>query len=216
MTKPSDGAVEAAREFFLQEHGRVWLAESHALAEIIDRLAVAPAVKAAYNSGTNQVAAVDVALHKGGHGWPGTGRGRVETIESMMNQLAAAEVEVERLKAERGSALDREQLGQIVRMVWLKWANQQDSPKPSWLESWDEMQEEDREVDRQIGEAVAAVCVSPELLRVEAECDALREAAQDAWDCGSVAGKAYRRNYLCPKCAGKLRAALANLERSPR
>lgn len=49
----------------------------------------------------------------------------------------------------------RESLGREVRRVWLAWANEQPSQKPSWLLSWDSLSEADREVDRRIGEALA-------------------------------------------------------------
>ncbi len=60
--------------------------------------------------------------------------------------------------AERGSAAPdsdlREFLGKLVRAEWVKWAREQPSPKPSWLQSWDELTEPEREVDRRIGEAI--------------------------------------------------------------
>lgn len=49
---------------------------------------------------------------------------------------------------------DRESLGQMVRHVWVEWASEQESPKPSWLVSWEGLSEPDREVDRRIGEAL--------------------------------------------------------------
>src|SRR5436305_1783094 len=51
--------------------------------------------------------------------------------------------------------LDREQLGQLVRETWIAWANEQPTPKASWLISWNNLAEPDKEVDRRIGEAVA-------------------------------------------------------------
>ena len=44
-----------------------------------------------------------------------------------------------------------EELGKEVRRVWLEWASERPSPKPSWLLSWDELSEEEKEVDRRIG-----------------------------------------------------------------
>lgn len=49
---------------------------------------------------------------------------------------------------------DRESLGQMVRRVWVDWASEQASPKPSWLVPWEGLAEPDREVDRRIGEAL--------------------------------------------------------------
>jgi len=51
--------------------------------------------------------------------------------------------------------LDREQLGRMVREIWVKWAREQPNPKPSWLKPWEELSEPDREVDRRIGEGIA-------------------------------------------------------------
>jgi hypothetical protein len=67
--------------------------------------------------------------------------------------------------------LDREDLGERVREVWIDWAKTQPDPKPSWLLPWDEMSEKDREVDRRIGETIAheATEVLREQLRAEQE-----------------------------------------------
>lgn len=50
--------------------------------------------------------------------------------------------------------IDREELGRVVREVWMEWAREQPDPKPSWLTPWDGLSEPDREVDRRIGEAL--------------------------------------------------------------
>ena len=50
--------------------------------------------------------------------------------------------------------MDREQLGRLVRETWVKWAQQQPSPKPHWLHPYNKLAEPDKEVDRLIGEAV--------------------------------------------------------------
>ncbi|MBD2437388.1 hypothetical protein [Nostoc sp. FACHB-110] len=50
--------------------------------------------------------------------------------------------------------MNREELGIIVRRVWVRWAKKQENPKASWLISWDELEEHYKEVDRQIGESV--------------------------------------------------------------
>lgn len=49
---------------------------------------------------------------------------------------------------------NREQLGMLVRHVWIKWAQEQPNPKPSWLVPWIELSEADRDVDRRIGVAL--------------------------------------------------------------
>ena len=48
----------------------------------------------------------------------------------------------------------RDTLGRVVRTAWVKWANTQPNPKPTWLTSFDDLSEPDKEADRQIGEAV--------------------------------------------------------------
>lgn len=77
--------------------------------------------------------------------------------------------ELQRLRAERESSWDREQLGQLVRMAWVEWAKEQDNPKPSWLVPWEELPESDKEADRRIGEFIASKSVNPEMLKLEAE-----------------------------------------------
>lgn len=126
--------------------------------------------------------------------------------------LTALREENERLKAERASSLDRDYLGQIVRMAWVAWAQKQPSPKPSWLVPWSELNEVDREADRCIGEAVAKVCVTPELLKVEqraeaaeAERDRLRERVEAvARELESLGKRSTDYDYA----ARQLRAAL--------
>ena len=51
--------------------------------------------------------------------------------------------------------ITRETLGRMVREAWVRWAETQPSPKPSWLVPYDELAELDKEADRQIGEAIA-------------------------------------------------------------
>lgn len=48
----------------------------------------------------------------------------------------------------------REELGQLVRKIWIEWAGEQAANGPvsrGWLLPWDQMSEDDREVDRRIG-----------------------------------------------------------------
>lgn len=49
----------------------------------------------------------------------------------------------------------REEYGRMVRQAWVKWAQTQPNPKPSWLAPYDDLSEADKEADRQIGEFVA-------------------------------------------------------------
>jgi len=55
--------------------------------------------------------------------------------------------------------LDREELGKIVREVWVAWAKQnpklKDRLKPEYLVQFDDLDEDDKECNRLIGEAVA-------------------------------------------------------------
>lgn len=61
----------------------------------------------------------------------------------------------DKLDGNRPLPFDRDQLGRFVREAWVRWAETQPSPKPSWLVPYDELAESDKEADRQIGEAVA-------------------------------------------------------------
>lgn len=47
---------------------------------------------------------------------------------------------------------ERDRLGAIVREVWIAWAKEQPTPKPSWLVPYKQLSEPDKEVDRRIGE----------------------------------------------------------------
>lgn len=50
--------------------------------------------------------------------------------------------------------MDRDFLGEVVRIAWISWAVAQSNPKPSWLVPYAELAEPDKEADRQIGESV--------------------------------------------------------------
>lgn len=81
----------------------------------------------------------------------------VEAAEARATALAA---EVERLGAaptdgNRPLPFDRDELGRMVREAWVRWAETQPFPKPSWLVPYDELPEPDKEADRQIGETIA-------------------------------------------------------------
>lgn len=62
---------------------------------------------------------------------------------------------VEAKNGARAISTDRETLGRFVREAWVRWAQTQPSPKPTWLVPYDDLSEPDKEADRQIGEAVA-------------------------------------------------------------
>ena len=42
----------------------------------------------------------------------------------------------------------------MVREVWVKWAQEQPSPKETWLLPWNKLSESEKEVDRRIGETL--------------------------------------------------------------
>lgn len=48
----------------------------------------------------------------------------------------------------------RDLFGRLVREAWVRWAQTQPDPKPSWLVPYDELSEPDKEADRQIGETM--------------------------------------------------------------
>lgn len=67
------------------------------------------------------------------------------------------ECDASRLIAERVAkpvGIDRESLGRHVREAWVRWAQTQPNPKPSWLVPYDELSEADKEADCQIGEHI--------------------------------------------------------------
>jgi hypothetical protein len=64
--------------------------------------------------------------------------------------LPGSNVQSVRIDAE--DLISRERLGIIVRILFMKWAESQPTPKPSWLVPWMQLSEEEREIDRRIGE----------------------------------------------------------------
>jgi hypothetical protein len=62
---------------------------------------------------------------------------------------------IDQMDGGRSLPLDRDTLGRMVREAWIRWAETQPSPKPSWLVPYDALSECDKEADRQIGETVA-------------------------------------------------------------
>lgn len=49
-----------------------------------------------------------------------------------------------------------EELGKLVREVWIQWAREQPTIKEHWLTPWECLSESDKEVDRRIGLAIQA------------------------------------------------------------
>jgi hypothetical protein len=62
---------------------------------------------------------------------------------------------MDQLDGNRPLPYSRDTLGRMVREAWVRWAQTQDNPKPSWLVPYDDLEEQDKEADRQIGEAIA-------------------------------------------------------------
>jgi len=58
------------------------------------------------------------------------------------------------------SPFDREYLAREVRVAWVRWAEQQANPKPSWLVPYDGLSEPDKEADRQIGEHIQSIVLA--------------------------------------------------------
>jgi hypothetical protein len=56
---------------------------------------------------------------------------------------------------EKPLPMGRDHLGREVRTAWVRWAELQPNPKPSWLVPYDELSEPDKEADRLIGEYIA-------------------------------------------------------------
>lgn len=100
---------------------------------------------------------------------------KADTILSLLFQSSAYKAG----DGNRPLPFDRDQLGRFVREAWVRWAEQQEAPKPNWLLPYDELSESDKEVDRQIGEAVA---------RWTLIGDAARYAFRDDFKAGERAG----------------------------
>lgn len=80
---------------------------------------------------------------------------------------------------------DPESLGRLVRKVWIAWAKEQPSPKPSWLVPYGELPPEQQEVDNRIGDAVCvATCrtLRAENAKLKAELTDLRSRRNDLAD----------------------------------
>ena len=115
----------------------------------------------------------------------------------------------------------RDELGRIVREVWIAWSMEQSAPKPSWLVPYDQLNEPDREVDRRIGERLFR-----EGLRAAVNCrSATQPANEDSARLDWLASQywkfteendkqvAHRTFSLCmsigiPECPVNLRAAI--------
>ncbi len=98
-----------------------------------------------------------------------------------------AEAEIERLRAalelrldgSRPLPFDRDTVGRMVREAWVRWAETQPTPKPSWLVPYDDLNEPDKEADRQIGEAVARWTLAFDASRAALEQNATETATSE-------------------------------------
>lgn len=79
---------------------------------------------------------------------------------------------IDPLDGNRPIPYDRDTLGRMVREAWVRWAEMQPSPKPSWLVPYDELAEPDKEADRQIGEAIARWTLIGDAARLSHQTDA--------------------------------------------
>ena len=83
--------------------------------------------------------------------------------EKAREYVAALEARAEKAERElaklhdgnRALPFSRDEVGRMVREAWVRWAQTQSNPKPSWLVAYSELSEADKEADRQIGEAIA-------------------------------------------------------------
>lgn len=63
----------------------------------------------------------------------------------------------------RLTSSERDELGQVVRNAWVRWAYKQYNPKPSWLVPWSRLPEADREADRCIADELVMYLRMPGL-----------------------------------------------------
>lgn len=117
--------------------------------------------------------------------------------------------------------MPRRELGRIVRESWVRWAEMQPNPKPSWLVPYDELCEADRDADDMIGESVARATLlalaakngSPAndgvFGRLEAALRAIAEERPALCWCQTISGV---RCVSQPQCV-KARAALDAVNR---
>ena len=76
--------------------------------------------------------------------------------DELRSEIERLRAEVERLRdGNRPLPFSRDELGRMVREAWVRWAQTQPNPKPTWLVPYEGLDEPDKEADRQIGEAIA-------------------------------------------------------------
>ncbi|TLX17090.1 hypothetical protein [Rhizobium sp. MHM7A] len=80
------------------------------------------------------------------------------------------------LNGGRSLPFDRDVLGRMVREAWVRWAETQPNPKPSWLVPYEALDEADKEADRQIGENVARWTLAGDAARFSMLAERMPEA----------------------------------------
>lgn len=89
-----------------------------------------------------------------------------------------------------------EELGKLVREVWIQWAREQPTIKEHWLTPWERLSEPDKDVDRRIGLAIQADAY------LSGELAGMMEAAEDIlpvktdWENAGEYTKANAATYL--------------------
>ena len=99
---------------------------------------------------------------------------RDAVVRECVNVVYAAKLQLQHWESLESAILavakpaesERERLGRVVREAWIKWADSQEFPKPSWMVPWGELDKVDREADMQIGGAVRA-----ELAKIQEETE---------------------------------------------
>jgi hypothetical protein len=70
---------------------------------------------------------------------------------------------------------DRERIGRVVREIWIDWAREQPSPKPTWLLPWEDLTDTYREAGCRIGEQLFSMGLMAGRAVGEEEVEALRK-----------------------------------------
>lgn len=119
-------------------------------------------------------------------------------------------------------------LGRIVREMWIAWAKEQPLPKPSWLVPYDQLSEPDKEADRLIGKRLffegakssRAECAAERNLHGQTRCvvDELVEkcAEKDAElaDLKNAGGPPFIRSEAIRNCREEIAALRAKLAKA--
>lgn len=104
---------------------------------------------------------------------------------------------IDPMDGNRPLPFDRDVLGRMVREAWVRWAQTQPNPKPTWLVPYADLDECDREADRQIGEAVARWTLVGDAARASL---CVAQACPDCGGEGHIQTHADGRGIECPNC----------------